>query len=145
MATKTKKIKVNSAEALTAAEKKRLKLNDAGKYPTYTTRRYNFYEKILVTGVIEFEGDWENLSDEEQIKLVKQYRKDSRVDWHDIADNRDIHVLDSFMEKYDGEDATHITGESVVDIKVEYSGLQREFQWGQDTYDDITFQDVHLS
>ncbi len=122
MTTKTKENKVISEEVFTSAEDKRLKLNDAGKYPNYTTRTYEFQEKILVRGSINLEADWDNLSDEKCLALVKQYRKDNRVDWHEVADNRDLHVLDSFMEKYDRADTTLIISESLMDIKVDGCG-----------------------
>jgi len=128
MTSKTLDKKVTSEEIFNKAEDKRLKLNDAGKYPNYTVRSYSFYEKIIVTGEINLEADWDNLSNAGVEELVKQYRKDSRVDWHEAADNRDLHVLDSFIEKYDNADATLITGESLMDIEVGgYDTLEHEW------------------
>ena len=122
MTTKIKETKVTSEDAFTAAEDKRLKLNDAGKYPNYTTRTYEFQEKILLTGSIHLEADWDNLSDEKAVKLVKQYRKDNRVPWHEISDTRDVHVVDAYLEKYDSADTTLIISESLMDIKVDSYG-----------------------
>ena len=128
MTTKIKVNKVTSQEAFTAAEDKRLRLNDAGKYPNYTTREYQFVETIHVTGFIHLEGDWENLNDDYAEELVKEYRATNRVDWHEVADNRDLHVLDSFMEKYDRANTTLITHEMLTDIDV--LGYEtKEHQW----------------